>query len=304
MTNRRVTFALLILVTHCQGDDTSGSRSDLAVIVSPKDVSYSDESIKDLKDQSTTDPIHVDWPQPDFAWPEVEPFEDVGDEMPQLQDAFDTALPDVTPDICVPSCSGKECGPDGCGGVCGSCPKGYECLDYKCKCIPSCAGKECGDNGCGGSCGTCPDGCTPPTPPGVTGVTEYKCMIWGDCKQAGQISCTDYTKQDNSGSPTNSDKVDLYECRPGQAVNGPEKAYRFVPDGDGEIVIELSTSQTFLDIYLLEGSCNGHNCVAWNHNKIVHTVKAGNTYWIVVDGSINNNGNYTLSIGCSWYPSM
>ncbi|MDP6945405.1 MAG: MopE-related protein, partial [Myxococcota bacterium] len=26
--------------------------------------------------------------------------------------------------ICVPDCDGRECGPDGCGGLCGSCPDG------------------------------------------------------------------------------------------------------------------------------------------------------------------------------------
>jgi len=33
----------------------------------------------------------------------------------------------------------------------------YEiCEDNECKCTPDCNGKECGDNGCGGTCGTCP----------------------------------------------------------------------------------------------------------------------------------------------------
>ncbi len=61
---------------------------------------------------------------------------------------------------CVPLCAGKECGPDGCGGSCGTCPSGTVCEDYHCKatCIPQCANKECGDDGCGGQCGVCPAG--------------------------------------------------------------------------------------------------------------------------------------------------
>ena len=31
-------------------------------------------------------------------------------------------------------------------------------VDEWCDCIPDCNGKECGDDGCGGSCGTCPEG--------------------------------------------------------------------------------------------------------------------------------------------------
>ncbi len=94
---------------------------------------------------------------------------------------------------CLPDCSGKECGADGCGGSCGNCdsPPDNYCLDsnrlrrytgsadcylYSCEydyinivcdngcdmgngvcqgCIPDCSGKECGADGCGGSCGDC-----------------------------------------------------------------------------------------------------------------------------------------------------
>ncbi len=93
--------------------------------------------------------------------------------------------------VCTPGCQGKQCGPDGCGGTCGSCvalpaskcsgasvetyPDGSgACLQGQCNytptlvgcangcsgakcidCTPNCAGKACGDDGCGGSCGKC-----------------------------------------------------------------------------------------------------------------------------------------------------
>ena len=56
---------------------------------------------------------------------------------------------------CKPSCEGKVCGDDGCGGNCGTCEGAATCQDGQCKCSPKCEGKECGDNGCGGSCGSC-----------------------------------------------------------------------------------------------------------------------------------------------------
>jgi hypothetical protein len=58
---------------------------------------------------------------------------------------------------CVPDCSGKECGDDGCGGSCGTCDPNEICNAGVCECVPDCSGKECGDDGCGGSCGTCND---------------------------------------------------------------------------------------------------------------------------------------------------
>ena len=94
---------------------------------------------------------------------------------------------------CVPSCSGRECGDNGCGGTCGSCglgeacysgqcyctgfdcwdgsciPDSWQCDNYydcsygedeaplndDCACAPYCTGRECGSDGCGGSCGSC-----------------------------------------------------------------------------------------------------------------------------------------------------
>ena len=83
-------------------------------------------------------------------------------------------------EVCLADCSGKGCGPDGCGGSCGECPEerfcrggdclcrwdeckreccpeGEMCTDEGC-CKPNCRNKECGDNGCGWNCGTCPSG--------------------------------------------------------------------------------------------------------------------------------------------------
>ncbi len=72
----------------------------------------------------------------------------------------DLGAPDEGPDAvaCVPDCAGRECGDDGCGGVCGSCPAAAPiCDDGLCavSCQPACAGKQCGPDGCGGTCGAC-----------------------------------------------------------------------------------------------------------------------------------------------------
>lgn len=40
------------------------------------------------------------------------------------QNTFDDLL---CPEICTPQCNGRECGPDGCGGVCGICVSGQGC---------------------------------------------------------------------------------------------------------------------------------------------------------------------------------
>jgi hypothetical protein len=54
-------------------------------------------------------------------------------------------------------------------------------------CAPSCAGKNCGDDGCGGSCGMCtpPDTCAGGGTPGVCGCTPATCEI--QCASCGSI---------------------------------------------------------------------------------------------------------------------
>src|SRR5262249_968926 len=61
--------------------------------------------------------------------------------------------------VCNPQCrDGGSCGPDGCGGSCGSCSGGLTCTGGTCVCTPQCSGKACGPDGCGGTCGTCASG--------------------------------------------------------------------------------------------------------------------------------------------------
>ena len=60
-------------------------------------------------------------------------------------------------------CDGKECGPDGCGGTCGELEGDClglqdDCIEGACICAPDCVDKQCGDDGCSGSCGECGDG--------------------------------------------------------------------------------------------------------------------------------------------------
>ncbi len=116
----------------------------------------------------------------------------------------------LTDGSCVPSCTGRACGPDGCGGLCGHCQPGQRCLDGQCSgtvCTPEdCAGRECGDNGCGGSCGTCAAGeacsasglCVPsgPCEPDCTGRVCGGDGCGGSCGNCGpRDTCVEATGQ-------------------------------------------------------------------------------------------------------------
>jgi len=104
---------------------------------------------------------------------------------------------------CVPNCSGRFCGPDGCGGSCGICYTGT-CQNGQCisTCTPDCTGRFCGpDPICGYSCGTCFTGtcsngqcCNPNCvgkfcgPDGCGG--SCGTCVTGTCDKAGQCVCT------------------------------------------------------------------------------------------------------------------
>ena len=73
-------------------------------------------------------------------------------------------------------CGGLECGSDGLGGSCGTCPWPRQCNGGHCTvpvdCKPDCRGKQCGSDGCQGSCGTCLPGSF--------------CKFEGQCLRPGQ----------------------------------------------------------------------------------------------------------------------
>jgi len=54
---------------------------------------------------------------------------------------------------CLPNCTGKNCGSDGCGGTCGNCQSCESCVNGQCKPTISCDDVSCGNDSCGKSCG-------------------------------------------------------------------------------------------------------------------------------------------------------
>jgi len=59
---------------------------------------------------------------------------------------LDSVIPTVdatgNPDVpCTPVCSGKQCGNDGCGGICGKCDPGLSCVMSLC--VPACDAPSC-----------------------------------------------------------------------------------------------------------------------------------------------------------------
>jgi hypothetical protein len=92
-----------------------------------------------------------------------------------------------SPPGCTPNCTGKICGANGCGGLCGSCGGGQQCCNGGC--IP--AADCCGGCGVGLTCcaGTCVNLATDSDNCGLCGTT---CPS-GGCVN-GACTCTDDTQ--------------------------------------------------------------------------------------------------------------
>ncbi|MCX7943699.1 MAG: hypothetical protein N2746_04240 [Deltaproteobacteria bacterium] len=99
------TVVILLLTTYCSDEEPDRLRQNNDA--SRRDVSY-DTAIEDT-------------------------IVDVGEDI--MLDVGDAVVSDVPEDVCIPDCSGKQCGDDGCGGVCGDCGQDAECFENKCRCL-------------------------------------------------------------------------------------------------------------------------------------------------------------------------
>ena len=215
---------------------------------------------------------------------------------------LDTATKDISTEdqgVCIPDCKGRQCGPDGCGGSCGSCPENSECIQGQCQCTPDCINRVCGPDGCGGQC-------KPGCPQGVMCTPDGKCADkTGPCKpKGGHFNCNPENPiVGNTGlNVLNSDVLDIYTCNNKQSVaSGPEVVYKFTPSQDGQAIITLHTKHSdYIRLFLLNGSqCSSKNCIQQGvNNKLQFSIKKGSSYYIVIDAVKNRTASYTLDVVC------
>jgi len=151
-------FAFLFSCTTIENSDNDAPdaendlKTDLDIVISGDDgsadffdVQYEEEEMEiPGEDVSADEVVEIEHD----VFKEAEEF--VAEE--KAEEVFDADVP------CIPNCEGRECGSDGCDGICGFCNwPGYCLPDGTCSeepCIPvNCSGLTCGPNGCGGYCG-------------------------------------------------------------------------------------------------------------------------------------------------------
>jgi hypothetical protein len=170
-------WAVLVVLASCGGSSGTEAGADSGVRLGDPDGQARGDGQRPGQDSTAPE---ESGPGEELAGPDASVGPDVPAPPDELSEALDAP--------CVPACTGKECGGDGCGGQCGSCPEAAPlCVDGKCKvqCNPDCVGKECGDDGCGGNCGLCP--------PALPECIAFKCetVCTADCvgKECGDDGC-------------------------------------------------------------------------------------------------------------------
>jgi len=161
MKNIKYTALILLLfITSCGNDSKEITNDDDILIVSEIDSESDSDTLSEYVDlNKMTDNIAYS----DMSNSGVDNFYETDNSVDNSTDnlmddtIIDTETPDVDHYVCIPSCSGKNCGDDGCGGKCGDCLDGKECsTEGICKVPSECDKKgDCKDREWCNNSGSC-----------------------------------------------------------------------------------------------------------------------------------------------------
>ncbi|MEL6924942.1 MAG: Kazal-type serine protease inhibitor domain-containing protein, partial [Bacteroidota bacterium] len=152
---------------------------------------------------------------------------------------------------------------------------------------------------------------------GVLSWTEGACSSSSWCEKAKAIQCGDFlpnesTLQSSDPEVTNTNFSNLITSYPGcsnKSFEAPENVYVINKNtaGDLQIGLEITTPGVDLDLFLLQGTCDGVVCLkssttsntSTNNEGIILANAPIGTYYIVVDGQYaESRGDYRLEVSC------
>jgi len=74
--------------------------------------------------------------------------------------------------------------------------------------------------------------------------------------------------------------------------------YEFIPSISGIASLELDGINANLDLFVLNNQCHSGNCIANGDQAAIFPITAGQTYYVIVDGFMGAQSNYSLSVDC------
>lgn len=171
-------------------------------------------------------------------------------------------------------------------------------------CVPSCEGRVCGDDGCGGSCGTCD---AEGTLCNLEGQCQDAASLVGNtCANPLQVDTAPFSLNGNTREATNDLGFSEDACEPQNLSRGNgsnDHILRFTPPSTGVYTIALDAD--FDSVLYVAGDCANvdGSCLAGVDRGAVETailpLEGGVPVWVVVDGwsdTTNRAGTYGLTI--------
>ena len=170
-------------------------------------------------------------------------------------------------------------------------------------CIQQCAGKQCGDDGCGASCGTCPGEqlCTEEGQ-----CVDREAIPGNTCGEAFTVGPLPFT---GTGDTSVGEDVYSFpqnacpQSYSGKGAASRDHVYLFNPPADGDYEIKLdatfdSALYVATDCAQIDKTCLAGADVS-GPETLVLNLNAGITFYIFVDGWSNStdlHGSYTLTV--------
>jgi hypothetical protein len=163
-------------------------------------------------------------------------------------------------------------------------------------CVPQCEDKECGDDGCGEPCGTCPDGFECSEEFTCVDKTNQDGNTCGTAWQVGAMPFlgTGDTTDDADIYPTN-------QCVPGDVPGSKDEVWRFTAPKTGVFVFSVKPDPPFETVYSITKGCSNlqFECVVGTQAETIsETLEEGVTYFVIVDSNEDGSqeGTYVLEI--------
>jgi len=135
--------------------------------------------------------------------------------------------------------------------------------------------------------------------PWIAGAPTRPISPEGQCGDVYALYCNDVRTWNTNWDST--DQIDYYSCIPVWDESGPEYAYHFYAYGPGQATVELSSTAD-LDVFVLDGTCDSSQCIAYGSTTATFSLVSGHSYYIVVDGYSGASGDFSIWTWCD-YPT-
>ncbi|HSA20035.1 MAG TPA: PPC domain-containing protein, partial [Myxococcota bacterium] len=114
------------------------------------------------------------------------------------------------------------------------------------------------------------------------------------CPVIDALDCGGVASSNNGSGPN---AYGTYSCV-GWDESGPEVAYTFTAQADGQITMALSAMTADLDLFILGDDCDPAGCLAFGNDEATFPAVAGQTYTVLVDGYGGVTGDFTVTVTC------